>query len=152
VSIESRTLNDVLVYPWPARGLEGKFSLAYNMAAAMVDGTVTVGTFTDDHLPTLEHARDRIRVVAKADMPQHAADVTLRTKDGRTFHREQRVLRGNIEDPFTWDDLVRKFTGNVASLVKDDGIEEVVNVVATLEDQRSLRTVTEPVLGDAPTT
>jgi 2-methylcitrate dehydratase PrpD len=152
VSIESRTLNDVLVYPWPARGLEGKFSLAYNMAAAMVDGTVTVGTFTDDHLPTLEHARDRIRVVAKADMPQHAADVTLRTKDGRTFHREQRVLRGNIEDPFTWDDLVRKFTGNVASLVKDDAIEEVVNVVATLEDQRSLRTVTEPVLGDAPTT
>jgi 2-methylcitrate dehydratase PrpD len=38
VWIEQRNLNEVLVYPWPRTPLEGKFSLAYNIAAALADG------------------------------------------------------------------------------------------------------------------
>jgi 2-methylcitrate dehydratase PrpD len=147
VTIEARTLRDVLVYPWPASGLEAKFSLAYNVAAAMVDGAVTVETFTDSHVGTLVAAREKIRVLPKEDMSQHGAYVTIRTKDGRTFHREQLTLKGNIEDPFTWDDLVHKFTSNVAPLVKDDDIAEVVASVESLDTQTSLRSVTEPLLG-----
>jgi hypothetical protein len=70
----------------------------------------------------------------------------IRTADGRTFHREQLILKGNIDDPFTWDDLVGKFTANVAPLVKDDVIASVVGAVADLDTQSSLRTVTEPLL------
>jgi 2-methylcitrate dehydratase PrpD len=147
VTIEARTLQDVLVYPWPASGLEGKFSLAYNVAAAMVDGAVTVSTFTDRHLATLGAVCEKIRVLPKADMPQHGAYVTIRMKDGRIFDREQLRLRGNIDDPFTWDDLVRKFTANVAPLVKDDAVADVIAALAALDRQTSLRTVTEPLLG-----
>jgi 2-methylcitrate dehydratase PrpD len=149
VTIEARTLRDVLVYPWPASGLEAKFSLAYNVAAAMVDGAVTVDTFTDGHLGTLAPARDKIRVLPKEDMSQHGAYVTIRTTDGRTFQREQLTLKGNIEDPLTWDDLVHKFTTNVAPLVKDDAIAEVVAAVESLEAVASLGAVTEPLLGGA---
>jgi len=50
VWIEQRNLNDVLVYPWARTPIEGKFSLAYNVAAALIDGAVTVETFTDEAL------------------------------------------------------------------------------------------------------
>jgi 2-methylcitrate dehydratase PrpD len=147
VGIESRTLRDVLVYAWPATGLEGKFSLAYNVAAAMVDGEVTVGTFADDHLATLEAARPRVRVLGRDDMPTRGADVTIRTVDGRTFHREQLVLRGDIEDPFTWDDLARKFRANTSELVKADDVEGVIDAIHRLDEAPSLRAITEALLG-----
>jgi 2-methylcitrate dehydratase PrpD len=147
VGIESRTLRDVLVYAWPATGLEGKFSLAYNVAAAMVDGEVTVGTFADDHLATLEAARPRVHVLGRDDMPTRGADVTIRTVDGRTFHREQLVLRGDIEDPFTWEDLARKFRANTSELVKADDVEGVIDAIRHLDEAPSLQAITEPLLG-----
>src|SRR4051794_1159230 len=48
VEIDAQVANEILMYPWPSTGLEGKFSLAYNVAAALVDGDVTVDTFADD--------------------------------------------------------------------------------------------------------
>ena len=150
VTIEARTLRDVLVYHWPTSGLEGKFSLAYNVAAAMVDGAVTVSTFTDGHIATLEHARHRVSVHGKPDMPQQGAYVTLRTVDGRTFSQDQLTIRGDIGDPYTWDDLVTKFANNVAGRAKDDAIADVVARVDALGEQPTLRGVTAPLLGEPP--
>ena len=97
---------------------------------------------------SVEDDRGRIRVLPKADMPQHGAYVTIRTTDGRTLHREQLVLRGGIEDPFTWKDLVGKFTANASSIVKEAAIEQIVDLIAALDDLPSLRPVTEPLIGD----
>jgi 2-methylcitrate dehydratase PrpD len=146
VTIESRSLNDVLIYPWPRTPLEGKFSLAYNVAAAMVDGTVTVDTFTDEALGRLSAARDRVHVHASPDLPQNAAFVELRTTDGRTLSRRQDVLRGSLDDPMSWDELVAKFVANASGLVKDTGIMEVVEQIESLGEGTSFRQLTSPLV------
>jgi aconitate decarboxylase len=51
--------------PWPRTGLEGKFSLQYTAASALLDGKVEIGTFTDARL-------------AKADMQNLLAKFELR--------------------------------------------------------------------------
>ena len=143
VTIQSRNLDEVLVYPWPTSGLQGKFSLAYNVAAALVDGAVTVETFTDDHLATLSGVRERIRVHSKRDMPRNGALIRVRMRDGREIGREQFSLRGSLQDPFTWDELVAKFNANTAGLLNKEDASELVERIATLETEADVTPVTE---------
>jgi 2-methylcitrate dehydratase PrpD len=147
VWIEQRNLNEVLVYPWPRTPLEGKFSLAYNVAAALADGEVTVDTFTATAQARLEAVRDKVRVHATTDLPQNGARIAITTTDGRTLEREQLVLRGSLADPMSFDELEGKFRANVAGRIRPESIDEVVAAIGCLEKQRGLAAVTEPLLG-----
>jgi 2-methylcitrate dehydratase PrpD len=146
VWIEQRNLNEVLVYPWPRTPLEGKFSLAYNVAAALADGEVTVDTFTAPALARLEAVRDKVRVHATTELPQNGARIAITTADGRTLEREQLVLRGSLADPMSFDELEAKFRANVAGRIRPEAIDEVVAAIGCLEKQRGLAAVTEPLL------
>jgi 2-methylcitrate dehydratase PrpD len=147
VWIEQRNLNEVLVYPWPRTPLEGKFSLAYNVAAALADGEVTVDTFTATAQARLEAVRDKVRVHATTDLPQNGARIAITTTDGRRLEREQLVLRGSLADPMSFDELEGKFRANVAGRIRPESIDEVVAAIGCLEKQRGLAAVTEPLLG-----
>jgi len=147
VWIEQRNLNEVLVYPWPRTPLEGKFSLAYNVAAALADGEVTVDTFTAPALQRLAAVRDKVRVHATAELPQNGARIAITAADGRTFEREQLVLRGSLADPMSFGELERKFRANVAGRIRPDAIDEVVAAIGSLDKQREISAVTQPLLG-----
>jgi 2-methylcitrate dehydratase PrpD len=147
VWIEERNLNDVLVYPWARTPLEGKFSLAYNVAAALADGEVNVTTFTESALARLGAFRDKVNVHATADLPQNGARVRIVTADGRVLDREQLILRGSIEDPMTTAELERKFHANVAGRVGDDAVSDVIAAISAMEVLANLGDVSEPLLG-----
>ncbi len=152
VEIEARNLSEVLVYDWPRSPLEGKFCLAYNVAAALADRAVTVDTFTDAALERLTAHRDRIHVHPVTHLPQHGARVAVNLTDGRTLNREQLTLRGSLADPMSTEELVTKFRGCVAGHLADrrlapDGVEDFLSRVTTLEKQPDLRSLTEPLLG-----
>jgi 2-methylcitrate dehydratase PrpD len=147
VFIEARNLQEVLVYPWPRTGLEGKFSLAFNVAAALVDGAVTIDTFSDENVVRLEKVRDRIHVHPVNDLPQNGARLDIRLTDGRRLEREQLVLRGSLEQPLTWSELVDKFASNVDAVVGPARRENVVGCVQNLDRLPGLSVVTEPLLG-----
>jgi 2-methylcitrate dehydratase PrpD len=147
VWIEQRNLNEVLVYPWPRTPLEGKFSLAYNVAAALVDGEVTVDTFTEADLQRLTAFREKVRVHATDDLPQNGARIAVVTTDGRTIAHEHMVLRGSLDDPMSWQELERKFRANVRGRIRPDAVDEVIAAISNLEKQSSLAAITEPLLG-----
>ena len=141
VAIHGPYLDDVLVYPWPRTGLEGKFSLAYNVAAAMVDGAVTMATFDDAHLATLDAARSKVRVVAAPELGRHEARIGVRAVDGRALERHHTSLRGSLESPFSWGDLAEKFLANCAEAVAGSAAQRAADLLATLEEQSSVRPV-----------
>ncbi|MGH9001392.1 MAG: MmgE/PrpD family protein [Acidimicrobiia bacterium] len=147
VRIEARYLDEVLVYPWPTSGLEGKFSLAYNVAAALMDRAVTIDTFTDERVAALAPARERVRVLGDPELSRDAAVVTVRTADGRELHRDQRVLRGSLADPLSWTMLVEKFVANTGGFLKEADSAEVVDRLEHLEEQASLASLTELLVG-----
>lgn len=149
IEIGSRNLNDVLVYPWPRTGLEGKFSLAYNVAAALIDRAVTMQTFSDDKIAGLEPARSMITAIPVAGMPSDGAIITMTTKDGRRLRREQYSVAGNLEDPLPWEALVAKFTANTAELLRSADTAEAVRLIADLQDQPTLRGLTDRLIGSA---
>ena len=147
VTLERRNLEEVLVYPWARTPLEGKFSLAYNVAAAVADGAVTVETFTESAVARLAGERDRVRVHATDDLPQNGARVRIETTDGRVLEHEQLVLRGSVEDPMSWDELEVKFRANVRARIGDAGADVVLEGVRALEHQTTLTKLSDPLVG-----
>jgi 2-methylcitrate dehydratase PrpD len=147
VWIEERNLNDVLVYPWPRTPLEGKFSLAYNVAGALADGEVTVNTFTDQSLERLVAYRTKVEVHPTAQLPQNGATVRILAKDGRVFGRAQMILRGSIEDPMSTPELERKFRANVAGRISDNAATEALSAISDLERLKSFSTLSGALLG-----
>jgi len=147
VWIERRNLEDVLVYPWPRTPLEGKFSLGYNVAAALVDGEVTIDTFTEPALRRLAGVRGKVSVHASTDLPQNGARIKVLTTDGRTLAREQLILRGSIEDPMSWAELEHKFRANMQSRIAPEAVDEAVAAIADLDHVKSMAVISDPLLG-----
>jgi 2-methylcitrate dehydratase PrpD len=147
VWIESRNLNDVLVYPWARSPLEGKFSLAYNVAAALVDREVTVDTFTTSAIDRLAPFRAKVHVHASDDLPAAGARIEVLTTDGRSLEHEQLSVRGSIEDPMSWADLERKFRANVRGRITDDDASTAVAAVSDLATQKSMAEISDALSG-----
>jgi len=77
--------------PRPSTGLEGKFSLQYTAAAALLDGKVGIRTFTDAHLarPDMQDLLGKFELLLDPDIPDRFEDmhVSLRveTDGGRVI-------------------------------------------------------------------
>ena len=114
----------VLTYPRPATGLEGKFSLHYPLAAAVLDGQCVLATFTDEAVNRSAIAALYSRIDAhedpacRGDDPQFETrssgsrgfvEVDVRLRDGRTDTLRIDTAPGSPARELTWDDLHEKF-------------------------------------------
>lgn len=84
----SRFAMQPLIYDLPNTGLEGKFSMRYCIASAMIDGGVKIGTFEADQItrPAIERLMQKIKVEIDplvADDHEFAAIVDLKLKSGQ---------------------------------------------------------------------
>jgi 2-methylcitrate dehydratase PrpD len=64
--------------PQPRTGLEGKFSVQYTLAAALLDGVVTLASFTDERL----HRSDMQALLSRIDVTM-TPDITTEYNAGR---------------------------------------------------------------------
>ncbi len=114
----------VLTYPRPVTGLEGKFSLHYPLAAAVLDGGCALWTFTDEAVrrAAIESLYARIDAAedpaCRGDDPLFATrssgskgfvEVEVRLKDGRTDRIRVDHAPGSPARELTWHDLLEKF-------------------------------------------
>jgi 2-methylcitrate dehydratase PrpD len=115
-----------LIYRYATTGLQGKFSMAYVMAAALVDGQVGLATFSDAAVAREAVQRLQRRVTAEEDpgLGQHgygqsptragAVVVEVTMADGRRWERAVTAPRGSAVRPLTWDELTAKLQDAVA--------------------------------------
>lgn len=123
-------------YMRPATGLEGKFSVPYTCAAALLDGQVTLQTFTDPAVarPEVAALYDRVEVVedpacnssdksvgGAGDAPGEIGYVEVTA----TTARGQRTLRvyaptGSPQHPMTWEEIEAKFADCARSVLMDE--------------------------------
>jgi aconitate decarboxylase len=77
--------------PHPRTGLEGKFSVQYTVAAALLDGAVTLATFTDERL----NRPDMQALLAKIAVTM-TPDITTQYNAGRYVDLEIELADGTI--------------------------------------------------------
>ena len=105
-----------LVYDRPKTGLEGKFSLPFSAAVALVHRRAGLSEYTDAQvldpkvtalMKRVELVRDpRLKSVGNLGSP---AEVEIKTNDGRTYGRRANMAKGHPKKPLAREELEEKF-------------------------------------------
>jgi 2-methylcitrate dehydratase PrpD len=133
----------------PQTGLEGKFSIYYCAAIALVEGNARQSQFTDENTrrPEVVRLRDEVRAVVEPGLKESQAVVTIRTVDGRELVERVEAATGTPEKPMPDDELVDKFMDLVLPVLPRDRAERLVEAVWELdemEDVSSLAALSAP--------
>jgi 2-methylcitrate dehydratase PrpD len=129
-----------MIYHRPKSGLEGKFSLEYCLAAALVDGKVGLDQFTDERVndPSLQEMLRKVTVYVppelktKESFEKRFAEVTVHTKDGRVLKKKVHSPIGNPENPLSDAEVEEKFKDCAKSVLNKNEISRVIELVYNL--------------------
>jgi len=130
----------VLIYDKPASGLEGKFSLPFCAAAAVVNRGVGMETFDESQLsdPRIASLQGRVTMrvddaLDKAAPPLTQARVTVTLKNGKALTADADGARGYPERPATDDQLKTKFTSCATRVMSSVQAHEALAALRNLD-------------------
>src|SRR3984893_15897197 len=95
----------------PRTGLEGKFSVHYAAAVAIVEGAGGEKQFSDTlvHDPVLVALRDRVVATVDPSIRQEQVRIAITLKDGRRLEKYVENALGSVENPMSDAALDAKF-------------------------------------------
>jgi 2-methylcitrate dehydratase PrpD len=115
----------VLTYPKPVTGLEGKFSLQYPIAAGLLDGEYSIGSFNDEAVnrPEIHALLERVNAYedescrdtndplydTRSSGSRGWVDVEVELRDGTRDTIRVNKAPGHPSRELTWDDISAKF-------------------------------------------
>jgi 2-methylcitrate dehydratase PrpD len=123
-----------LVRHRPQRGYEGRFSMAFCLALALIYRRVYPDDFVDEQVqnPIVQELMRRTRHTPDAP------GVVVALKDGRRLE-EKLLPSGNLKG---WEAVQEKFTSCLSALCTADKAEKVIDLVRRLETISSIRMLT----------
>jgi 2-methylcitrate dehydratase PrpD len=139
----------VLIYPRPASGLQGKFSMPFCAAAALVEGRVAVDTFTPEKLADERIGRMMARVEMRVDSrldgaapPLTQARIRIRLTDGEELTASANGARGYAERPASARELDEKFLACAAQVLPPERAASALAAMRAIERAADVRNVT----------
>ena len=131
-----------LIHSRPLSSLEGKFSMQYCLAAALLDRRVGLQSFTDDQVmrPEAQALIPRIdmrRIPGNEGLPSwtegyHQVEVQL--KDGNVLRREAHRADSGALRGVTMEDIRDKFRDCASHLLPEETIAAVLSRLDSLEE------------------
>ena len=125
--------------PQPATGLDGKFSVQYTTAVALLDGEITVDSFNNER----RFATDVVALLPKVqlqfddnipnDFDQMHIDMTVTLTDGRVLKQRIDKLSGWVGLPLTREQRMKKFYSCARRVLTVDKAERIVDLVENLQ-------------------
>lgn len=129
---------DYLRFPRPKAGIEGKFSMNYTVAVALLNGDVTF----DDFETAAVLREDVVDLLPKIRMylrDEDSPDIEVALKNGARLVARNRVQRGAPEDPVSWIDIEKKLANCIArAKVKPRNFERFVTGLKNLDNQQEI--------------
>lgn len=135
-----RWVTKMLIRTDPQRGIEGKTSLQFCLAAALVDREVTMRQFTDEKVrdPRIREAMSKVRVVVHPefaeDVVDFASEVTIWLKDGRQYRRVVPKAKGHPDNPLTHDELLGKYRQCADVVLRPAARERSIELLERLDE------------------
>ena len=139
----------ILIYDRPSSGLEGKFSMPFCAAAALVHGHVGLETFDASQIADPAIVAMQARVVMRIDPaldpsapPLTQARVTVRLRDGRVLTACANGARGYHDRPASDEELAAKFMSCATQVMSEPQAAAALAALRGIEfvaDVRSVR-------------
>jgi aconitate decarboxylase len=130
---------DYVNRPFPETGLDGKFSVQYTTAIALLDGEITVDSFDNERrfAPDVEALLKRVTLTVDDTIPKdfdrmHAV-VTVTLKTGECFSNKVERLSGWVGNPLTREQRMKKFHTCARRVLDAGAAQRVVELVERLD-------------------
>ena len=140
---------DYVNRPFPETGLDGKFSVQYTTAVALLDGEVTVDSFTNERRFAADVQALLPRVALKIDdaipndFDRMHVIVSVTLKDGSRHSKRVDRLSGWIGAPLTRDQRLKKYYSCVRRVIEPKAADRVVELVEKLDELADVREIME---------
>lgn len=130
-------------YNHPKTASQGRFSMHYAMAAALLDGEVTLKQFTDEKVlaPEAQDLMSRVKLVAQGaavedrQMLGDAAQVvTVKLRDGKVYSNQVPFAKGEPQNPMTSEEISLKFRACGRLALSSVDIDHTLELVMNLEN------------------
>ena len=137
-----RPTMEVLMHTRPQTGLEGKFSMQYCLAAALLDKRIGLLSFSDEKVrrPAAQQLFERVTMRLHPEVQHHGTSgeelpvmVTVTLRDGRTLSTPIQHPKGHPANPLTAIALQDKFEDCAYGVLERPDIRQVIELVQGLE-------------------
>jgi 2-methylcitrate dehydratase PrpD len=139
----------ILIYERPRSGLEGKFSMPFCAAAAVVFGHVGLDTFDDATVTSDAVTAFMPRVTMRTDPSLNGigpaltqARVTVRLRDGRVLTERANGARGYPARPASDDELDAKFLQCARRALPEASCRSALQLLRRIEQVEDIRVLT----------
>jgi 2-methylcitrate dehydratase PrpD len=141
---------DYVDRPKPASGLDGKFSIQYTVAAALLDGEVNIDSFDNERRfrPDMERLLPRVGLhfddAIPRDFDRMHVTVTVIMADGSEHSETVQRLSGWCGIPLTREQRMQKFLGCSRRLLSSESAHGMTERIEHLETLPDIRTIMAP--------
>ncbi|MBI4506260.1 MAG: MmgE/PrpD family protein [Chloroflexi bacterium] len=142
-----------LIHDDPHSGLEGKFSMQYCLAAALVDRAIRLDTFDDAMVrrPAVRALLPRVRMrripgdEGQPTWVRPEEHVVIHLRDGRQLRTTIVYPKGEATVPLSQEELRDKFRDCAARVLSAADVERAIELVEGLETLPDVRALTSAV-------
>lgn len=129
----------------PETGLQGKFSIPYTAANALVTGKTGIQAFTDDAVRNQDIrdliAKTQVRVVK--ENVDFAADVVITTKDGKIYTSEADVMKEFPDISEKTEKVKGKFSEIIKPILGEEMTDAFAAAVMSLDEMGNINELLE---------
>ena len=132
----------LLIHHRPRTGLEGKFSLEYCVARALVSGGVCLNSFSEEAMrePEVQRLIEGMKWVEKYPMPVMgtpeglgAKSVTVTTRYGKKYGAEARIARGMPTNPLSAHEFNAKYRDCASTVLSEGAVEGSLSLLTGMQ-------------------
>jgi 2-methylcitrate dehydratase PrpD len=142
--------------PWPIDGLDGKFSVPYTVAVALLDGKVVLDSFTDERRfsEDVERLMRQTKLTINKDSYFMDFDtawcrVSLTTTDGQTWSERVDRPTGYYGNRPSAERRLQKFRDCASRLLSDEDVARIIESVENIDSLPSVTQLASLLRGDA---
>jgi 2-methylcitrate dehydratase PrpD len=119
----------------PKNGLEGKFSLYFCAALALLEGKVQESQFTPKKMKDhrIRNLMKKIRASGNDSLKESEAKIAIQLKNGTRLNRTVSTPRGDPRNPMSFDDIVEKFRDLTHPILFVHQRSKIIHIVKNLE-------------------
>ena len=131
-----------MIHSRPRTGLEGKFSMQYCAAAALIEGNLVMDQFYDAAVtnPIAQDLLKRVavEVLAESNMRAQSAVVEIKDRNGRLYSCRIEKPKGHPENPLAWQELVHKYRGCAGIILPPAVVNKTEEYLGDIKNLKSL--------------
>jgi 2-methylcitrate dehydratase PrpD len=128
----------ILIHHRPKTALEGKFSMEYCLARALLDGEIRLAQFSEEKVldAKAQELLQRVKYVHPESVEGQRMPevVTVKLRDGRQYSHEVLIAKGAPGNPLTKEELTVKYRDCASLVLSHEDTERSLAMVSRLEE------------------